>query len=249
MGTVKDIKAVYQQGYAKEVELMANPRLAKVLSIAHESRPDKCRNFLDIGCGDGEFTVRLSKEFGAENLFGVDIAPRAVELAGLRGINAVCCDIDIADIPYEDGCFDVIYCGHLIELVLNADHLLAEAKRLLAPQGIMIVTQPNLGAWASRLALMVGRMPFYSRVSTEYDFGKLFSSPKAGQSTGFIRLFTTSAFREFLNLCGFRVKAISGVGENALPGLLKPMDLFLTQFPSLAFHNVWVVTHAVGDTQ
>src|SRR5271170_3837549 len=40
----------------------------------------KGKTVLDLGCGDGEFTVQLA-ELGAKHVVGIDLAPQAIEMA------------------------------------------------------------------------------------------------------------------------------------------------------------------------
>lgn len=237
-----DVKQVYQEGYAKQCHLAGNQRLRKVLNIMGDLKLPAPSKLLDVGCGDGGFTQLMDQTLHAKALYGLDISKEAVKLAVKNGINAQCLDVDEGFFPYDDRCFDFIYCGHLLELVLNPDHLVKEMKRVLSSQGIMIITHPNLGAWASRLAIAMGRLPFYSRVSTEVELGKFLTPPRPGNSTGFIRLFTTHAFRHFLKFHGLEGKKVFGIGEEAIPSILLPLDFVLSRFPSLAFHNIWIVS-------
>ena len=61
-----------------------------------------------------------------------------------------------------------------------------------------------MASWLSRIALLFGYLPYYSRVSTQYDLGKMFGKITSGKSTGFIRLFTLSSFKSSLIFMVFK---------------------------------------------
>ena len=244
MVNTKKVKQIYQTGYAKMASHFNEPRLnevKKLLSVCVQSSP---KRFLDVGCGDGLFTKKLGEDIGVKEMYGIDIAVKAVTTAQSLGIQASCLDVDEKDFPFSDNYFDFIYCGNLIELVADADHLLQEANRVLKEKGLFIITFPNMAAWLSRLALFLGFYPYYYRVSTNYDLGKFFSSLKKGASTGFIRLFTLSSFKQLAKIYGFHIKKIIGVQEKTLPKPLQLVDFLMCRIPSLAFQIVCVLEKA-----
>lgn len=236
-----NIKNVYDQGFAKKGIIKNNCRLSKVLELLQHNIDIPEGSLLDVGCGDGVFAKLISAATGSPKMYGIDISEMAVKEAVNNGVTAYCADPDEEKLPFEDNSFDLIYCGSLIEVVLNADQLILELKRLLKKDGVIILTNPNMGAWASRIALLLGRFPFYYRASTQFEFGKLFARTLPGNSTGFIRLFTTHAMREFLSAHNLEVKSVWGAGENELPRPLRSVDKIFSGFPSLAFQNIWMI--------
>ncbi len=242
MTNTSTVKKVYLNGYAKEQILFHDDRLLKVLSIAQSSVPKKTKRMLDIGCGDGSFTKILGRTLEVDEMYGICIAPDAIREASNRQIKAEVFDADSGQFPYPSSYFNFIYCGNLVELVADADHLLKEIHRLLKEDGKVIMTFPNIASWLSRIALFLGYLPYYSRVSTQFDLGKMFSKTKRGQSSGFIRLFTPPAFSQLAKFYGLKVEKILGVGEKTLPKPFQIIDKILTLRPSFAFYIICVLT-------
>lgn len=144
---------------------------------------------------------------------------------------------------FDSEYFDLIFCGNLIELVIDPDHLLEELYRVLSPQGYLIITFPNLCAWASRIAVFLGFQPYYDIVSRKYDVGKFFIPPYRYKqvSKGFIRLYSLRAFKQLCTFYGFKIIKIIGARENSLPCFLRSIDFFLSYIPSLAFQIICVL--------
>ena len=62
----------YSKGYY--AGLAPEPRFRKVLEIAAKLGG---KHFLDIGCGDGSFTLLLKEALKAEEAVGIEISPEA----------------------------------------------------------------------------------------------------------------------------------------------------------------------------
>jgi ubiquinone/menaquinone biosynthesis C-methylase UbiE len=87
-------------------------RHRKVLEIFFEHRFDR---ILDVGCGDGRFTVLIGKACKAKEVYGVDISEKGVEMARKNGVKAFIVDVDEENLPFENNYFDAIYAGAIIE--------------------------------------------------------------------------------------------------------------------------------------
>jgi SAM-dependent methyltransferase len=109
---------------------------------------------LDAGCGDGNNVAvlyRVISEAGLNaSLVGSDYNPlrliRARERTAILPLAA-----DLLSLPFADGSFDLILCSHVIEHI-NADvNALRELKRVLAPNGMLLIGVPNEGCLLARL--------------------------------------------------------------------------------------------------
>ena len=233
----------YYKGYY--AGLAPEPRFKKVLQIAEKLHGDR---LLDIGCGDGSFTVLLRDLLKAKETAGIEIAPEAVALLGAKGIKAHQIDIDEQAFPFSDNYFDVIYCGEIIEHLFNPDHLFQEVYRVLKLGGSCIVTTPNLAGWPNRFALLLGYQPFATSVSPIHEgAGKLIMKGDEGQ-WGHIRVFTVRALVELARINKFKVTKMTGCPVTAktssskmLLGFLKAVYSVLSLSPSLSSRIIIVI--------
>lgn len=105
------------------------------------------RRVLDVGCGNGANLGWLSLR-GWE-VHGVDVDPRACELARKRGIRAF--RGEIAEARFASGYFDIVVVNHVLEHVHNPVATLRECRRVLADGGSLIVGVPNFACFDRRL--------------------------------------------------------------------------------------------------
>ena len=89
---------------------------------------------LDLGCGVGHSLDLLAPRESV----GVDREPSA--LAGQPRETVLA---DMRALPFKDGSFASIVCSHAVEHVPDPERLLAEAARVLAPDGTAVFTTPN----------------------------------------------------------------------------------------------------------
>jgi len=96
------------------------------------------RRILDVGCGTGTNLAALRLYGEVE---GVDSEAAAVEFSHRRGEHAVRHHSG-ADLPYGDGSFDLVTLLDVIEHVADDGVLLREVRRVLAPEGRVLITVP-----------------------------------------------------------------------------------------------------------
>ena len=103
----------------------------------------KGKRVLDIACGTGYGSAILAST--AAEVTGVDISAEAVGIAQSR-FSLPNLTYQIANcfaLPFPDGAFDIVVANEMIEHVADHDALIREAKRVLAPDGALLVSTPN----------------------------------------------------------------------------------------------------------
>jgi SAM-dependent methyltransferase len=118
-----------------------------LLRYAWAGRLAAGKRVLDAGCGLG-YGSRILRHAGAADVVGVDIAAavveaaRAVEEPGLRFEVG-----DVHDLDFEEGAFDLIACFEVIEHVEDQRGVISELVRVLAPDGVLVMSSPNRAAY------------------------------------------------------------------------------------------------------
>jgi SAM-dependent methyltransferase len=105
------------------------------------AEPDRRR-----GCGDAALSHLLAEATGAR-VVGVDPEPRGIEVAKEQLISvgsSVQVELGSGEsLPLEDGEASLVLMSEVVEHVPDADALVAEAARVLAPTGTLLVSTPQ----------------------------------------------------------------------------------------------------------
>lgn len=100
------------------------------------------KKVLDIGSGTGETLSFLKKLFPKSAFTGIDILPEAARYTKKRGHKAFVGNA--AKLPFKKNSFDLILILDVIEHIKDDLGVLKEAKRVLAPGGVIIITAPAM---------------------------------------------------------------------------------------------------------
>lgn len=187
-------------------------------------------NVLDIGFEDLHQVKWLSSIFPESCCTFVDVDRSRVRLAEEAGFQASACDVSSEVLPFHPDTFDLVVMTEVLEHLFNPDFTLNELKRVLRPQGICILSTPNLASWYNRILLAIGIQPVSSEVSTKHILGRRFRRLGQGNfPVGHIRLFTERAVRDLLMASGFEIDSLSGYYDSRIP-----MDRLFRAFPTLS---------------
>ncbi len=106
---------------------------------------------LDLGCGDGQLTLRLAAT-GA-SVQAVDASAEMVAAARSRGVMAE--EANAEALPYADAEFDAVFSNAVLHWVRNQDAMLAQVRRVLKPGGRFVAEMGGHGNIAAvRVALL-----------------------------------------------------------------------------------------------
>ena len=101
------------------------------------------RRVLDVACGAG-YGCALLAEAGAESVVGVDRSEGVIEAIAPGMPAGVELQVgDIRSLALPDEAFDLIVCFETIEHVEHPRAALTELARVLAPDGVVIVSTPE----------------------------------------------------------------------------------------------------------
>jgi len=96
---------------------------------------------LDIGCGDGDFTLLT---FGKGKIdVGLDRDKEKIKQARKKGVYQKAVIADAQKLPFADNEFKIIIANSVLEHVENSDRALVECFRVLKPGGKFIFTVPG----------------------------------------------------------------------------------------------------------
>ena len=97
---------------------------------------------LDAACGEGYGTALLAAA-GARSATGVDVDERSSRMPASRYPAADFVVGDVRELPFEDASFDLVVCFETIEHVDDPERVLSELDRVLAADGLLLVSTPN----------------------------------------------------------------------------------------------------------
>jgi SAM-dependent methyltransferase len=101
---------------------------------------DKKLTILDFGCNSGFFVEQLRKK--GHETFGTDVSEESVEYGSAKGIKKLFVVKDKEKLPFPDSSFDVVMALDVLEHIENDLEALNELKRVVKPEGSIIVAVP-----------------------------------------------------------------------------------------------------------
>ena len=125
----------------------------RLIEVEHVSRYQwaaqsaKGRTVLDAGCGTG-YGSQLLAAGGAREVVGVDIARSVLDVVAPKMPTSVRLQVgDVRSLDFEDNSFGLVVCFEVIEHLEDPFVVLDELVRVLAPEGLLLVSSPNRGVY------------------------------------------------------------------------------------------------------
>ena len=155
----------------------------KLLSLVGDGK-----RVLDVGCSSG-YLARPLVERGC-TVVGIERDPMAAERAREVCEHVLEGDVELLELPFAPGSFDVVLCGDLVEHLRDPHAFMARVRPLLADGGRLVLSTPNVANWANRLGLLAGRWSYTDRGILDRSH---------------VHLFTRKTLVEALRDAGYRV--------------------------------------------
>lgn len=123
-----------------------SPYRTKRVVLSLLNYKDSSARVLDLGCGTGLNTVSIASAF--PKTVAVDVDPNCVtatkDFLSIFKVKIPVLCYDGKILPFPRGSFDIVNCVEVFEHAKNPNLLLKEIKRVLAPDGILYITAPNV---------------------------------------------------------------------------------------------------------
>ena len=153
---------------------------------------------LDLGCSGGQFAA-VARASG-HHVTGVDVAAAPGVTDRLDRFVQADLDAGLGEeliVELGDEPFDVVVMGDVLEHVRHPGRLLADARKLLAPGGSMLISVPNFGHWYPRFRTALGAF--------DYDMRGILDRTH-------VRFFTRRSLMRLLDDANLRVVSFDQVG-------------------------------------
>jgi glycosyltransferase involved in cell wall biosynthesis len=192
------------------------------------------RRILDVGCGSGQLG-KLARDRG-HHVVGIDAYPPREELDEFIASDLA------SGIPVDPSRrFDVVILADVLEHMQGPLSLLVQARSLLATDGSILVSVPNVAHWSVRAQLLLGRFDYTN---------------KGILDRGHLKFFTDRSIRRLFADAGLSVTAHRTTPvpwENVVPPMvgrfvedkLEKADHFMGQLASnlFAYQNIYVLSN------
>lgn len=165
--------------------------------------PEGTSRILDVGCGQGGLLLRLERDKGCSELYGIDMDQQAISNLKPFVEYAEVVDIEGENIlpPEYEGYFNVIIMHDFVEHLFDPWQTMANIRRYLKEDGVAIIATPNLMYWKLQYKIASGRFPY-------------------GHGTwhpGHLRWYTPASLLDVLAIAGYAVKNYCLALENEAP--------------------------------
>lgn len=131
-------------GYLYTTNIRLSSRLAnwRPSRASLEATDFRRKRVIDVGCGDGVFTLELNERGQPTSIVGIDPASDAIELARAKASGQPISFVvgSAYDLPYGANTFDI---AHLRSVLHHLDRPLAAVREALRVAPYVVVIEPN----------------------------------------------------------------------------------------------------------
>ena len=192
---------------------------------------------LDLGIGSGALGQHLSQQLQCQ-VDGVTVNPQEEQVARswYQRIDVLDLDQPGWEAGFEPGSYDVIVCADVLEHLAQPDLVLAACRKLLRPEGVLLVSIPN----ASYAGLVV------DLAHGNFEYGN-----EGLMDRTHLRFFTRRSFQRLLDSQGWRVAQVERIEQplhetefsTAFDALPPSVSKYLLAQPDASTYQLVFVAH------
>ena len=188
--------------------------------------PQNIKKTLEFGCGQGNFSVLLKKQYSVE-AWAVELHEESAQLAAQKLDRVLCMDAMRSLESLPDGYFDCIFFLDLLEHLADPYSLLDKCRDKLSEKGVVIASIPNIR---------------YYRVFSDYVFHGRWEYRRHGiMDIGHLRFFTYHSIKKMFQTIGYSMRTLQGVHPTSSKTYFLLNALFLNRLWDLKYKHFIVV--------
>lgn len=157
--TIEEILVHYPADYEPYDDIADRKKVSRLRGWANQygirkrskfvTRHQSGGKLLDVGCASGAFLLEFRAR-GSWDVQGVELNDAVAQYARDRyGLDVITGTLEDAHLP--DSTYDAVTMWDVLEHVYDPSATLAEIRRILKPDGVLVLRVPNLSSWDARL--------------------------------------------------------------------------------------------------
>jgi 2-polyprenyl-3-methyl-5-hydroxy-6-metoxy-1,4-benzoquinol methylase len=188
-------------GHRQEISHLYEEWIPPRISVAEQALTEtSVERLLDVGCGNGILGRILASEGNRpEYIAGVDISESALKLADDHYDDLYCADVEDKSPPTNGDRYDAVVCLETLEHVLDPKNMLTGLREVVAPDGILILSVPNIA---------------YITYRVQYARGDVANETLTGDGVEHIHQFTKERIEALVESSGFAINDLIGVNDS-----------------------------------
>jgi SAM-dependent methyltransferase len=230
-------------GYKRTISVFTD-KIGRISSL-------KGDHLLDVGCGDGSFTIPLAENFGKVTAIDVQqpfLDAFAKKVSGQQKFRILNMSAEMME--FHGSTFDTLITIETIEHIPDLEKAAREFYRVLKPGGDLVITCPNRFFPFENHGMRIGKKEFHTRIPL------LTYVPPLHDRFSLARVFSVKTLDRLFLPLGFKKEKVDYLwptfehGGNVFSPLLRPLFGVMRRMEesSLRFFGTSILIKYVKDT-